>query len=82
MISKDLLIIPEFKKISININSYNIIRTIDAPNSKYIFNSCMLNENQLLTCDSNINIIHWKIEGENLILISKKENAHDIIIST
>jgi len=83
MISKDLLMITGENKISIaNINSNNIIRKIDIPNSSYIYDVCMLNENQLLTCDYNKNIIQWKIEGDNLILISKKENAHDKYIIT
>ena len=42
----------------------------------------MLNGNQLLTCDNNGNIIQWKIEGDNLILISKKASAHNKIILT
>ena len=83
MISKDLLIITEENEILIvNINSYNLIRTIDVPNSGYIGDVCMLNENQLLTCDDKKNIIQWKIEGDNLILIYKKENAHDSEIFT
>ena len=31
----------------------------------------------ILTEDYNKIIIQWKIESDNLILISKKENAHD-----
>jgi len=81
MISKDLLMITGENKILItNINSYNIIRTIDVPNSSNILDVCMLNENQFLTCDDNENIIQWKIEGDNLILISKKEKAHSSFI--
>ena len=37
----------------------------------------MLNKNMLLTGDDVKIIRQWKIEGDNLILISKKENAHD-----
>ena len=36
----------------------------------------MINNNLLLTGDNNKTIKQWKIEGNNLILISKKENAH------
>ena len=36
----------------------------------------------LLTCDYNHKIIQWKIDGDNLILIGKKENAHDTYINT
>jgi WD40 repeat protein len=31
----------------------------------------------LLTGDGAKTIRQWKIEGDNLILVSKKENAHD-----
>ena len=83
MISKDLLMITgENKILIVNINSYNIIRTIDVPNSNNILDACILNENQFLTCDDNLNIIQWKIEGDNLILISKKEKAHYSSINT
>ena len=37
----------------------------------------MLNDNILFTGDSNGIIREWKIEGDNLILISQKENAHN-----
>ena len=36
----------------------------------------MLNENMFLTGDSKGIIRQWKIEGENIILISQKEKAH------
>ena len=37
---------------------------------------CMQNKNIVLTGD-NANIIRqWRIEGDNLILVSKKEKAH------
>ena len=42
----------------------------------------MINENQLLTGDGNHKIKQWKIEGDNLILISTKENAHNKEIYT
>ena len=37
----------------------------------------MLNKNILLTGDDNGIIREWKIGEDNLILISKKENAHE-----
>ena len=37
----------------------------------------MLNKNMILTGDYAEIIRQWKIEGDNLILVSKKENAHD-----
>jgi len=83
MINKELLSIPGKNKISIiNINEYNIIKIIDVPNSKLIIGVCMLNENILFTGDSNGIIREWKIEGDNLILISQKENAHKDEINT
>ncbi len=78
MISKELLVIPGENKISIiNVNEYKLIRIIYAPNSSWIFGVCIINENTLLTGDQSELIKQWKIEGDNLILVSKKENAHD-----
>ena len=83
MISKELLLIPGKNKISIiNINEYEIIRIIDIPNSNSIICVCMLNENILFTGDSYGIIREWKIEKDNLILISQKENAHNDEIYT
>ena len=77
MITKDLLLIPGENKISIiNVNKYNIIRIIDVPGSSWITRGCMLNKNMLLTGDFNKIIRQWRIEEDNLILISKKENTH------
>jgi len=81
MISKELLLIPGNNKISIiNIKKYNLIKIIDVPNSNEIVGTCMLNENILLTGDKNGIIREWKIEENNLILISIKENAHNDLI--
>jgi len=78
MINKDLLIIPGENKISIiNVNKYNIVRIIDINGSGWICGICMLNENILFTGDWNEIIKEWKIEGDNLILISQKEKAHN-----
>ena len=43
--------------------------------------ACILNKNILFTGDSKGIIREWKIEEDNLILISKKENAHNDCIS-
>ena len=78
MISNDLLLVAGNSVISIiNVNSHSLIRTIDVPDSNYIYSVCFLNKNMILTSDYNKRIIQWKIEGDNLKLISKKENAHD-----
>ena len=83
MISKDLLLITGYYKISIiNVNSYNLIKTINVDNSGSIYAVCMLNKDMILTGDYNKRIIQWKIENDNLKLISKKENAHDDWIFT
>ena len=37
----------------------------------------MLNKNILLTGDFAKIIRQWKIEGDNLVMVSMKENAHD-----
>ena len=83
MISKELLFIPGENKISIiNINYYELIRGIKVPNSGWIRSACILNENVIFTGDDESIIREWKIEGDNLILISKKENAHNDWILT
>ena len=82
MISKDLLLITGENKISIiNVNSYNLIKTINVDNSGWISAVCMLNKDMILTGDYK-RIIQWKIENDNLKLISIKENAHDDRIFT
>jgi len=78
MIRKDLLLIPGKNQISItNINEYKLIRKIDIPNSSWITGVCLLNNNMLFTGDYSKIIRQWKIDGDNLILISKKEKAHN-----
>ena len=82
MMNKDLLLIPGENKISIiNVNKYNLVRIIDMNGSGWICGICMLNENILLTGDYNEIIKKWKIEVDNLILISQKEKAHNNDIS-
>ena len=77
MIKKDLLLIPGKNQLSIiNINEYKLIRTINVPNASTITGVCLLNKDMLLTGDYSETIRQWKIEGDNLILISKKEKAH------
>ena len=75
MISKDLLLIGGFNLLFIiNINSYKLIRKINLSNSGFICSICILNNNTLLTGDTHSNIKQWKLEKDNLILISEKEN--------
>ena len=78
MITKELLLIPGDNKIFIiNVYQYRIIRIIDVPGSNFIYGCCMLNKNMLLTGDCSKVIRQWRIEGDNLILISQKKNSHD-----
>ena len=78
MISKDLLLVAGENKLTIiNINSHNIIRSIDVSGSSSIYSTCLLKDDIILTGDSNHRIIQWRIQNDNLVLISKKENAHD-----
>ena len=83
MMSKDLLVIGGENELTIiNVNNHNIIRKINVLNSDFINAICLLNENILLTGDYNKRIIQWKINGDNLILTSKKELCHENGIST
>ena len=83
MISKKLLLITGNNKLTIiNVNSYNLIKTINVDNSGWISAVCKLNKDMILTGDYNKRIIQWKIENDNLKLISIKENAHDNSIYT
>ena len=83
IIKRDLLAVGGKNIITIiNINNYSVVRKIDSLNSDYINALCLLNENILLTGDNNGFIIQWKIDGDNLILTSKKENAHENKIQT
>ena len=83
MMTKDLLLATGDSKLTIiNINSHSVIRSIDSSGSSSILSACFINDNMILTSDSNHRIIQWKIDADNLILISKKENAHDSGIYT
>jgi len=83
MISGDLLFISGKNKISIiNINYYELIREIEVHNSDWINGACILNKNILFTGDEEGIIREWKIEEDNLTLISKKDNAHNSSIYT
>ena len=82
MITKDLLLITGGDNISIiNVEQYKIVRRINIPDTYYISASCMLNENILLTGDDKSGIKQWKIIGDNLELVSSKENVHDNFIT-
>ena len=82
MLTEELLLIPGENKLSIiNVNQYRIVRIIEVPDSSWIYGVCMLNKNMLLTGDNNKVIRQWRIEGDNLILISTKDNTNDNCIN-
>ena len=82
MIKKDLLLIPGKDQISIiNTDKYKLVQIIKVPGSNSICGICMLNENMILTGGAAKIIKQWKIEGDNLIMVSKKEKAHDKCIN-
>ena len=84
MIEENLLLIPGLDQISIiNTEQYNLVRKINVPEQDEIWNCgiCILNQNMFLTGDGAKRIIQWKIEEDNLIMVSKKENAHDSTIN-
>ena len=81
MMSNDLLLAAGNNKLTIiNINSHSIIRSIDVSGSSWINSACLLTDDIILTADANHRIIQWRIQNDNLVLISKKENAHDTYI--
>ena len=83
MMTTDLLVICRYNKITIvNVNTYNIIRTIDVPNSDWISSIVRYTKDQIVTVDENKRIILWKIDGDNLRLITKNDTAHDGCIFT
>ena len=83
MIANYLLLINGIDNLYIiNINNKSLARVIKVPDSGYIIGFCPLNKNYFLTGDSWRKIKQWKIEGDNLKLISTKENAHDTTIWT
>ena len=82
MISKDLLIIPGKSKLTVvNVNEYSISRIIDVANSSNFYGICLLNQKMILAGDEKGTIFQFKIEGDNLILTSKKEKAHNSLVN-
>ena len=82
MITKDLLLITGGENMSIiNVNQHKIVRRINITDTYNISVSCNLNENTILTGDDKSRIKIWRIEGDNLKIISIKEYAHDNFIN-
>ena len=83
MISKDLLLITGYKKISIiNENLYDLVRIIDVSCSNSIYAACFQDKDIIYTADDKKSIIKQKIENDNLKMIYKIENARNGIIYT
>ena len=78
MRNNDLLLIGRnFMIYIINVNEYKKIRQIDIPNGGFLSATCKLNYNIIIIGDENGSLMKWRIEKDNIILISKKENAHN-----
>ena len=68
-----ILIIGGIDKISlVNVYRYELIREINVFNSINNCGFCMLNENMFITGDSCGKIRQWKIEDDNIKIISIK----------
>ena len=78
MITKDLLLVTGNAILFIlNVNQHNLVRKINVPGSSMIFCTCILDQNNVLTEDALYSIKQWRIEGDNLKLISVKKNVHN-----
>ena len=78
MMTKNLLLITGENQLTIiNVDSHSLVRTINVPDSSWINAACLLTNDMLLTVDNNKKIIQWKIVGDNLVKISKKEKANE-----
>ena len=83
ILNKNILAVPGDNQITIiNIDKYKQVKIIKVPDSSWILGSCKINENTLFTGERNLSIRQWKIEEDNLILVSKKDNAHNGDINT
>ena len=83
LMTKNLLLITGENILTIiNVDSHSVVRAINVTNSSWINAACLLTNNMLLTVDNNKNIIQWKIEGDNLVMISRKEKASENCIGT
>ena len=81
MITKDLLIIgSKYNLFVVNVIHYKIIRKIELLNYFGISGFCMVNERTFLTT-CILNILQWKIEGDDIKIISTKEKAHNLRIN-
>ena len=83
ILNKNILAVPGENQITIiDIDKYKQVKIIKVPDSSWFLGSCKINENILFTGERNHSIRQWKIEEDNLILVSKKDNVHDGDINT
>ena len=78
LIKKDLLAVGGDNNIYIiNVNQYRLIKEIKIENSYSFYGFCMINKDMFLTGNDKGILMQFRIEGDNLNLISQKENAHE-----
>jgi hypothetical protein len=83
MLNEVLLVFPGENKLTIvDVNQYKVVRIVDANGANWIMGCCLINKDTLITGDNSKTLRQWKIEGDNLTLISKKENVHPGDINT
>ena len=83
MLNEVLLVFPGQNKLTIvDVNQYKVVRIVDADGANWIMGNCLINKDILITGDNSKTLRQWKIEDDNLILISKKENVHPGDINT
>ena len=83
MIAKDLLVVAGKNEMSIiNVINYKPVRNIDVSGAFGIYSVCIIDRNMLLTGDAYGILRQWRIEDDDLILVSKKEKAHEYAITS
>ena len=78
LITKDLLAVGGDNNIFvINTNQYKLVKEIQIENSGSFYGFCRLSQNTFITGNDKGILMQFRIEGDNLVLIYQKENAHD-----
>ena len=78
MINKNYLLVGTKNSIELfDVNQRRQIKSIKSDNSDYVLTFMKINDNTLLSGDSEGKIKQWIIDDDNLILESTKENAHN-----
>jgi len=74
MINRNLMLIGGHEIYLVNVNKYSLIKVMDPPDG-IVDSICLLNENYFITGGRDT-IAQWRIDDEDLIVISKKEKIH------